>query len=188
LAALMANVGSVAIVSRLMIPLMQRGGSIVNISGGGVGGSALQERVSAYTVSKAAVVVLTETLAHEVASQAIRVNAVAPGPVATRFTEPILAAGPERAGARTYESAVQQRAAPDHLEEFLRLVVWLASERSSWLTGRLLSARWDTIERLERLRSAITESSLLTLRRIDGELYSAVDDSLPRRPVDAPPS
>jgi NAD(P)-dependent dehydrogenase (short-subunit alcohol dehydrogenase family) len=183
LRALTTNVGSVAMVSRAMIPLMSRGGSIVNLSGGGIGGPAAQERVSAYVASKAAIVVLTEMLAREVATQGIRVNAVAPGAVATRFTEPILAAGPERAGTRTYEETVRQRSAPAHLDSFLRLVVWLGSDRSAWLSGRLLSARWDGVERLEGLRPALQDSSWLTLRRIDGDLFVPVSE-----PPATPPS
>ena len=173
LTALMANVGSVAIVSQLFIPLMQGGGSIINLSGGGIGGPSMQERVSAYTTSKAAVVALTEALAAELETQGIRVNAIAPGPASTRFTESILAAGLDKAGARTYASALAQLDAPDQLEAYLRLVTWLASDESSWLTGRLLSARWDTVEHLEKLRPDRLAPSLLKLRRIDGELFTS---------------
>jgi NAD(P)-dependent dehydrogenase (short-subunit alcohol dehydrogenase family) len=175
--ALAANVGSVAMVSRASIPLMTRGGSIVNLSGGGIGGPGVQERVSAYTASKGAVAVLTEVLAGELAPQGIRVNAVAPGAMATRFTEPILAAGPQRAGEGGYQTTLRQRAAPSSIDDFLRLMVWLASDRSAWLSGRLLSARWDSIDKLERLRQTVPGSSLLTLRRIDGELFAPVDRS-----------
>jgi NAD(P)-dependent dehydrogenase (short-subunit alcohol dehydrogenase family) len=182
-AALAANVGSVATVSRAMIPLMSQGGSVVNLSGGGIGGADTQERVSAYVASKAAVVALTESLAREVAPLGVRVNAVAPGAVATRFTEPILAAGPERAGPRTYEAAVRQQATPPALDAYLRLVTWLASPGSAWLSGRLLSARWDGVERLESLRSTIEGSSWLTLRRIDGDLFvPASDPPLSQKP------
>ena len=174
--ALTGNVESVALVCHFMIPLMRSGGSIVNLSGGGIGGDAIQERVSAYTASKAAVIVLTEVLASECAPRRIRANVVAPGAVATHFTDAILEAGPERAGGRSYETTVRQRSSPDHLDDFLRLVVWLASDRSAWLTGRLLSARWDSVDRLERLRPRIAESSLLQLRRIDGELFAPVSD------------
>jgi NAD(P)-dependent dehydrogenase (short-subunit alcohol dehydrogenase family) len=173
---LISNVGSVATISHYMIPLMRDGGSIINLSGAGIGGDAVQERVSAYAASKAAVVVLTEALAGECAARRIRVNAVAPGAVATRFAEAILRAGPARAGQLAYEATIRQREAPDRLDDFLRMVVWLASGQSSWLTGRLLSARWDSIERLERLRSSIPVSSLLTLRRIDGELFAPMSD------------
>lgn len=172
LTTLAMNVGSVAIVSRAMIPLMPHGGCIINIAGGGIGGPDIQEHVSAYTTSKAAVVALTEVLAAENAANGVRVNAVSPGAVATRFTQPILDAGPDRAGEKTYQAALHQAERPDHLAGFVRLVVWLASEQSSWLSGRLLSARWDTIERLESLRADIAGSSLLTLRRIDGDLFA----------------
>jgi NAD(P)-dependent dehydrogenase (short-subunit alcohol dehydrogenase family) len=175
--ALAGNVGSVAIVSHFMVPLMPAGGSIINLSGGGVGGNAIADRVSAYPASKAAVVVLTEALAGECAPRGIRVNAVAPGAVATGLLDAILEAGPERAGDRMYAAASGQPALPNHLDAFLQLVVWLASPDSSWLTGRLLSARWDGVERLQRLRQSIVASSLFTLRRIDGELFAPISQA-----------
>ena len=172
LAALVANIGSVAIVTRAILPLMPHGGSIINVAGGGVGGAAIQEHVSAYTTSKAAVVALTEILANETAKRQVRINAVSPGAVATTFTQPILDAGPGRAGERTYQAALKQPQQPDQLPAFLRLVVWLASDQSAWLSGRLLSARWDSVVRLESLRAQIVGSSLFTLRRIDGDLFN----------------
>ena len=56
------------------------GGSIVNLSGGGIGGPNPPERISAYASAKAGVVVLTEVLARELAPLGVRINAVAPGP------------------------------------------------------------------------------------------------------------
>jgi NAD(P)-dependent dehydrogenase (short-subunit alcohol dehydrogenase family) len=165
------NIASVAIMCRTMLPLFDKGGSIINLSGGGVGGAAVQERVSAYTTAKAAVVHFTETLAHELAPRAIRVNAIAPGAVPTRFTQAIVKAGPDIAGPSSYESAVRASSEPGHMESFLQLALWLASDRSDWLTGRLLSARWDSIAELERLRVDIVGSSLFSLRRIDGSTF-----------------
>lgn len=176
LATVRGNLASVAATSHAMVPLMERGGCIVNLSGGGVGGPSPQERVSAYVTSKAAIVVLTELLAHELAPLEIRVNAVAPGAAATRFTAPILAAGRDLAGSRTYDEAARQQPAPSQLEDFHRLVAWLASPQSAWLSGRLLSARWDTIEKLEQDRLRIEGSSYLTLRRIDGALFTPASE------------
>ena len=175
IATLSANVGGVATVSHFMIPFMRRGGSIVNLSGGGIGGNAIQANVSAYTASKAATAILTETLADECAPRGIRVNAITPGGVATRLTEAIIEAGPDRAGRRTYDDAVRQREAPDHLDAFLELLVWVVSDRASWLTGRVLSARWNNIRQLEQMRPSLGDPSLLRLRRIDGLLFAPID-------------
>ncbi|HEX2699235.1 MAG TPA: SDR family oxidoreductase [Acidimicrobiales bacterium] len=171
---LAVNVGGVAAMCAAVAPVMSGGGAVVNLSGGGVGGPGMAEAVSAYVASKAAVVALTEALAGEWAPAGITVNAIAPGAVATRFTEPILDAGPERAGA-LFHTTVAQRLASTPLEPFFDLVAYLASARGRWISGRLLSARWDSVAALEERRDAIAGGSLFTLRRIDDALYREVE-------------
>jgi 3-oxoacyl-[acyl-carrier protein] reductase len=80
----------------------QRYGKIINLSGGGATNPL--PGISAYAASKAAVVRFTETLALEVKEFGIDVNAVAPGALATRLTDQLVAAGPERS-VRTCMSA-----------------------------------------------------------------------------------
>jgi 3-oxoacyl-[acyl-carrier protein] reductase len=82
------NMTSVFAASRQAIPVMQRqgGGSIVNMTSvaartGGAGGSV------AYATAKGAVSTFTRGLAKELAPDGIRVNAVAPGVIATPFHE-----------------------------------------------------------------------------------------------------
>ena len=166
---LAVNVGGAAAITAAAAPLMPGGGAIVNLSGGGIGGPGMAPLLSAYTTAKAAVVALTEALAGEFAPLGITVNAVAPGAVKTRFMEPVIAAG-ERLGA-LYETTVAQRQASTPLAPFVELVCYLASPAGRWLTGRLLSARWDTVEDLEANRASIESGSLLRLRRIDGVLF-----------------
>jgi NAD(P)-dependent dehydrogenase (short-subunit alcohol dehydrogenase family) len=144
-------------------------GSVVNLSGGGIGGPATAPRLSAYLTAKAAVVQLTEVLARELAP--VRVNAIAPGAVATDFTREILDAGPEQAGDELYRATVAQQEAGASLGAFLDLLDFVLDDESSWLTGRLLSARWDPPDSLRRRRAEIEASSLLQLRRIDGDRY-----------------
>lgn len=172
--ALAVNVGGVAAMCAAVAPQMSKGGAIVNLSGAGVGGNGLAPFVSAYAASKAAVAVLTEVLADELSSAGITVNAVAPGPMATRFLEPVLAAGRDRAGS-LYDSALAQRDTTASLEDFLALVCYLASPAGRWLTGRLLSARWDRVEDLARRKEAIPATNLYRLRRIDDALYREVE-------------
>lgn len=147
-------------------------GVIVNLSGAGIGGPRVAPRISAYTTAKAAVVALTETLALELSGSGIRVNAIAPGPLTTTFTEPVLRAGPEAAGETLYRDTVENQGREGSTEPFMRLLSFVLSDEATWLSGCLLSARWDTPESLRERKAEIVSSSLLRLRRIDGDLFS----------------
>jgi hypothetical protein len=83
--------------------------------------------------------------------------------------EPVLAAGPELGA--LYETTRAQRDASTPLDPFVDLICYLASPAGGWLSGRLLSARWDSIETLEARKTDILSTSLLRLRRIDDALY-----------------
>ncbi|MEO8136828.1 MAG: SDR family oxidoreductase, partial [Betaproteobacteria bacterium] len=145
-------------------------GVIVNISGGGVGGSRIAGAMSAYTTSKAAVVQLTETAAKEFEPHGVRVVAVAPGPFATDLTNNIIAAGPETAGTELFEAALRDRATEGDWTAFERMLIYVISPTAAWLTGRLLSARWETPESLQALATHAGDASLYRLRRVDGTL------------------
>ncbi len=160
---------------RAVLPRMraQRSGVIVNLAGGGVGGPGVAPRVSAYASSKAAIVQLTEALAREVADDGVRVNAIAPGAVVTEMTAAVVAAGPDKAGKELYERTLKQRQSGGEPPDLAaKLVVWLASDASGALTGKMFSAKWDKVEGLDV--PSVNKSSLFTLRRIDGALFDEV--------------
>jgi NAD(P)-dependent dehydrogenase (short-subunit alcohol dehydrogenase family) len=69
---------------------MRRAGKIIQLSGGGA--TAPLPRLSAYAVSKAAIVRFVETLAEEVRGQGIEVNALAPGALNTAMLDEVIAA------------------------------------------------------------------------------------------------
>jgi 3-oxoacyl-[acyl-carrier protein] reductase len=112
--------------------------SLVLLSGGGA--TAPLPHYAAYSIAKVATVRLVETLAIE--EPRWRVNAVAPGFVATRIHESTLAAGPELAGSK-YEDTQRQteRAVPP--ERAAALIAFLLGPRAAGITGRLVSAVWD---------------------------------------------
>jgi NAD(P)-dependent dehydrogenase (short-subunit alcohol dehydrogenase family) len=140
-------------------------GKIINLSGGGA--TAPMPKISAYAASKAAVVRLTETLAEELRAFSIDVNAVAPGALNTRFLDELLAAGPETVGRKLYDKALQQRSSGGvPLEKGARLCVYLASQQSDGITGKLISAQWDHWENLHDFREHLDKSDIYTLRRI----------------------
>ncbi len=155
------------------------GGSIVNLSGGGA--TQPLPRFSSYAVTKAAVVRLTDTLAAELESAGVRVNAIAPGAVDTRLQDAVLAAG-ERAG-ELYARMDEMRrtgkgATPPEVPA--ELAVFLASDASKGLTGKLISAPhdpwrdWDA----ERIR-AIATTAWYTIRRLDPFTISKLGPTTP---------
>jgi NAD(P)-dependent dehydrogenase (short-subunit alcohol dehydrogenase family) len=118
---------------RVMLP---RGkGSIVNVSSllghRGMGG------VSIYTASKHAVEGLTKAGALEAAGSGVRVNAVAPGPIETEMMNRVVR-GDADAKAGLISSVPMQRAGT--ADEIAQAIVFLGSEKSSYVTGAVLDA------------------------------------------------
>jgi NAD(P)-dependent dehydrogenase (short-subunit alcohol dehydrogenase family) len=142
-------------------------GKIINFSGGGA--TSPLPRFTAYGVSKTAVVRLTETLAEEVKEFNIQVNAIAPGAVATRLQDDVMAAG-QRAGElfariRRLRETGEGGTPPEVAAELAR---FLASERSGSLTGKLIAAPHDGWQGWDAERvSSLMAAPWLTLRRMD---------------------
>jgi 3-oxoacyl-[acyl-carrier protein] reductase len=152
---------------RAAVPAMlKRGkGSIINLSGGGATGP--RENFSAYASAKTALVRFTETLAAEVKPHGIRVNALAPGAMNTAMMRETVNAGPERAGA-DYQRALDtiQNDSAATAQRAAELCLFLATDESAALTGRLLSAVWDPWQNLPEHMREIETSDVYTLRRI----------------------
>jgi 3-oxoacyl-[acyl-carrier protein] reductase len=142
-----------------------RYGKIVNLSGGGATNPL--PGISAYAASKAAVVRFTETLALEVKEFGIDVNAVAPGALATRLTDQLVGAGPERVGSSLHGRMTKlQKEGGTPLSVGASLCVYLASAESDGLTGRLIAAQWDPWPFSDAIKAKIDASDIYTLRRI----------------------
>jgi len=159
------NLGGTFHCCRAVLPaiIRQRYGRIINLSGGGA--TAPRPNFSAYAVSKAAVVRLTETLAEEVRPYGIQVNAIAPGGVNTRLIDAVLTAG-EAAGKEALEEAKRLKAGQGTPpEEVAALAVFLASDASQGLTGRLISVVWDDWRSMASRIDRIMASDFYTLRR-----------------------
>lgn len=128
------NLRAVFNLMRLAVPhLCEHRGNIVNVSS--VTGLRAFPNVLAYCVSKAAVDQLTRCAALELAAQGVRVNAVNPGVVETELHR--------RSGmsAQDYTAFLERSGATHPLgragspEEVADLILYLASERASWITG-----------------------------------------------------
>jgi len=123
---------------RVMLP--QRQGSIVNISSihGIAGGTGLPH----YSAAKAGILGFTRSVAKEVASQGVRVNAVTPGYFMTPALEKFMPPGLQLATARMTPMKRLGEA-----EECAALVAFLASEDASYITGQTISpdGGWLTV-------------------------------------------
>jgi NAD(P)-dependent dehydrogenase (short-subunit alcohol dehydrogenase family) len=140
-------------------------GKIINISGGGA--TKPLPNFSAYAASKAAVVRLTETLAEELQTFRVDVNAIAPGPLNTRLLDEVLQAGPEKVGAEFHARAIRQsQEGGVPLKLGADLCVYLAAAESDGITGKLLSAKWDQWHSLHTHKVELKSTDIYTLRRI----------------------
>jgi NAD(P)-dependent dehydrogenase (short-subunit alcohol dehydrogenase family) len=132
------NVRVVFKLMQLAIPsLIERGGNIVNVSS--VTGLRAFSGVLAYCVSKAALDQLTRCSALELAAKGVRVNAVNPGVVVTEIHK--------RGGMNNeaYTAFLEHSKQTHPLgrvgqpEEIAKLVLFLASDDASWITGATYS-------------------------------------------------
>ncbi len=162
-----------------------RRGKIINLSGGGA--TSARPNFSAYAASKAAIVRLTETLAAEVAPFNVQVNAIAPGPLATRMQREICEAGPRAGGKETEEAQSSLEAGERCFERATELALFLGSDQSDGLTGKLISALHDDWENwnAEHLSRLISEP-WLTLRRLDEFTVRPLIEQAHRRSASEP--
>ena len=163
------NVYGSVLMCREIIPHFkaQGYGKVIQLSGGGATNPI--PRISAYAVSKAAIVRFAETLAEEVRGTGIDVNAIAPGALNTRMLDEVLEAGPDKVGQAFYERSLKQKesgGAP--LERGADLAFFLASSASDGITAKLISAVWDNWEQWPEHLEELNSSDAYTLRRIAG--------------------
>jgi 3-oxoacyl-[acyl-carrier protein] reductase len=127
------NLRSVFVVTRAVTrPMMQRRyGRILNISS--VSGLVGNPGQANYSASKAGIIGFTRTVAKELASRHITVNALCPGFIATEMTDVLGPAMLEEAKKRVPAKRLGQP------EEIAEAVVYLASPAASYITGQVIT-------------------------------------------------
>jgi NAD(P)-dependent dehydrogenase (short-subunit alcohol dehydrogenase family) len=107
-------------------------GQIINISS--IGGTSPEKGLGVYSISKAAVNMLTKVLAVELGDHNIRVNALAPGVIKTRFSRALW--DNELFMAEALKQTPLKRIAEP--EEVARMALALASDAGSFMTGQVI--------------------------------------------------
>jgi len=140
---------------------------IINFSGGGA--FSCFPNYSSYAVSKAAVVRFSENIAAELADNGVQVNCVAPGFVATEIHNATLNLSEERAGEHFNLTKAKLKEGSVPMEIVVNCVKFLVSPESTGLTGKTISANFDTwnTEIFKKSIDQITNSDLYTMRRIN---------------------
>ena len=123
------NFKSTVFATQVFEPLMRSGASIINLSSqaardGGGGGSSL------YSASKGAVSTFTRAMAKELGPKGIRVNALCPGLIATKFHDDFT-----KDEIRTKVAGGTPLRREGNAHEIADLVAYLASEESSFMSG-----------------------------------------------------
>jgi NAD(P)-dependent dehydrogenase (short-subunit alcohol dehydrogenase family) len=153
---------------RALLPHLQqrRQGKIILLGGGGATNPL--PNFSSYAASKAGLARLADTLAEELKEFNVQVNVIAPGLVDTQLQDEVLAAG-ERAGAlfekiKTVREKGEGAVSP---EVAASLAVFLASEASGTLTGKLIAAPYDPWQTWQGQAEKLNSTPLYTIRRLD---------------------
>jgi len=161
--------GSV-LMMKALIPHFKKNkyGKIIQLSGGGA--TNPMPLISAYATSKAAIVRFAETISEEVKNEGIDINSIAPGALNTRLLDEILESGSEKVGNEFYKKALKQKEdGGTPFEYATKLCVFLASELSDGITGKLISAKWDNWNKFSDHIEELRNSDVYTLRRVVGK-------------------
>lgn len=156
------NLNGVINTCRAVLPSMieRRSGKVIVLACGGV--STGRPNFSVYAATKAALARFVESVSEEVIEHNVQINCLSPGESYTHMTDQILAAG-ERCSDRERKHAEKTRltggVAP---EKQIDLALFLASDQSNHVTGRLVGALDDW----KKLKNGTISPEQYRLRRV----------------------
>jgi 3-oxoacyl-[acyl-carrier protein] reductase len=127
---LAVNLDGVFYACRAAMPLLRRGGAVVNIAS--MAGHRGSVRHAHYAACKAAVLGFTRSLVHELSPRGVRANCVSPGIIATPMTEAIMR---DNGAALIAATPMKRFGTP---EEVACVIAFLASDAAGFVTGETI--------------------------------------------------
>jgi 3-oxoacyl-[acyl-carrier protein] reductase len=126
--------------------IQRRSGKLIVVSGSGA--ATPRANFAAYSASKAAVTRFVECVAEEVRDANVQINSMFPGQAYTSMTDEILKAGPRAGSAETEHAEKVRLTGGISPEKQIQLALFLASERSNHVTGKLIYVQddWKKLE------------------------------------------
>jgi NAD(P)-dependent dehydrogenase (short-subunit alcohol dehydrogenase family) len=134
------NVRAHFLAARLVMPAMKAAGRGVILNTSSSSGVLYDREMIAYTTSKHAVIAMTRQMAGDYGRYGIRVNALCPGWVDTPFNDPFIAQMGGRAAIEAYLREKVPLGRWGSVEEIAECILFLVSDRSSYVTGQILVA------------------------------------------------
>lgn len=132
------NVRAHFVGARVVMPHMRAAGKGVILNTSSSSGVLYDREMIAYTTTKHAVIAMTRQMAGDYAKHGIRVNALCPGWVDTPFNTPFIAQMGGRAEIEAYVREKVPMGRWASVEEIAESVLFLVSDRSSYMTGQIL--------------------------------------------------
>jgi meso-butanediol dehydrogenase/(S,S)-butanediol dehydrogenase/diacetyl reductase len=132
------NIDGMFYLSRAAVDYMAKRGSGTIVNFGSIWGGVASAGSTAYCVSKGAVHQLTRAMALDHVHQGIRINAVAPGEVRTPMLSSQRATPPSEADLQAMADATIPMKRLAEPEEIANVVVFLASNAASYMTGEIV--------------------------------------------------
>ncbi|MDQ0564294.1 NAD(P)-dependent dehydrogenase (short-subunit alcohol dehydrogenase family) [Rhizobium mesoamericanum] len=132
------NVRAHFMAARFVMPMMKKAGKGVILNTSSSSGVLYDREMIAYTTTKHAVVAMTRQMAGDYAKFGIRVNALCPGWVDTPFNEPFIA---QMGGRKAIEAYIAEKVPLGRwadVSEIAEPILFLVSDRSSYMTGQIL--------------------------------------------------
>ncbi len=141
------NVRSVFQACRAAIPIMIAGGGGAIVNLGSISGQTADYGMAAYNATKAAVHLLTKSIAIDHGPQGIRCNAVCPGWIKTDMLEDNFKLFPDPAAAEAAAARLHPVRRLGLPSDIAAMAAWLASDEATFVTGQLFTVDGGILSR-----------------------------------------
>ena len=138
---------------------------IIFFSGGGV--TSYRKNLGTYSISKLSLVKLVEIASNEINNKNVRINAIAPGIIQSKMTNTTM-------NNKKFVSKIEIKKierdikhSNDSLKKLFKVINFLNSNKGKQITGKLISSKWDNIEKLNKKKiKKLINNDFYNLRRV----------------------